>query len=144
MTLFAKAVSERYSEKQYKKEDLKNVDPKEIRPDLAEAIARHETTLDEARPEAVERRHKNGQRTIRENIADLLDPDKSIEYGSLTLAAQRRRQSMDALIKKSPADGLVAKIGSVNGHLFEAVQNPLSGTGIRLHRPGRYPGLVQP
>jgi acetyl-CoA carboxylase carboxyltransferase component len=95
------------------------VDPKEIRPDLAETITRHETTLDEARPEAVERRHKNGQRTIRENIADLLDPDKSLEYGSLTLAAQRRRQSMDALIKRSPADGLVAKIGSVNGHLFE-------------------------
>lgn len=95
------------------------MDPKEIRPDLAETITRHETTLDEARPEAVERRHKNGQRTIRENIADLLDPDKSLEYGSLTLAAQRRRQSMDALIERSPADGLVAKIGSVNGHLFE-------------------------
>ena len=95
------------------------MDPKEIRPDLAKAIARHETTLDEARPEAVARRHKTGQRTIRENIADLLDPDKSIEYGSLTLAAQRRRQSMDELIKKSPADGLVAKIGSINGHLFD-------------------------
>jgi acetyl-CoA carboxylase carboxyltransferase component len=95
------------------------VDPKEIRPDLAEAIVRHENTLDAARPEAVARRYKTGQRTIRENIADLLDSDKSIEYGPLTMAAQRRRQSKEELIKRSPADGLVAKIGSINGHLFD-------------------------
>ena len=95
------------------------MDPNEIRPDLQESIERHKATLDEARPEAVTRRHKAGQRTLRENIADLMDPDCSIEYGSLTLAAQRRRKSMDELIKKAPADGLVAKIGSVNGQLFD-------------------------
>ena len=95
------------------------MDPKNIRPDLSEVIARHESTLDEMRTEAVARRHKSGQRTIRENIADLLDPDKSIEYGSLALAAQRRRKSMDKLIQSTPADGLVAKIGSINGHLFD-------------------------
>ena len=95
------------------------MDTKKIRPDLASAIERHRSTLDEARPEAVARRRKTGQRTIRENIADLMDPDTSVEYGSLTLAAQRRRQSMDDLIEKTPADGLVAKIGSVNGQLFD-------------------------
>jgi len=95
------------------------VDPKNIRPDLNEVITRHKSTLDEKRPEAVARRCKTGQRTIRQNIADLLDPDKSIEFGSLALAAQRRRKSMDKLIQSTPADGLVAKIGSINGHLFD-------------------------
>jgi acetyl-CoA carboxylase carboxyltransferase component len=99
--------------------DKKTVDPNEIRPELAETIERHEITLDKARPDAVAQRHKTGQRTIRENIADLLDPDDSIEYGSLTLAAQRGRLSMDELIKRSPADGMIAEIGSVNGHLFD-------------------------
>jgi len=94
------------------------MDPKEIRPDLAEALDRHNATSDDARPEAVARRHNSGRRTLRENIADLMDPDRSIEYGALTLAAQRRRKSMAELIKKTPADGLVAKIGAVNGHLF--------------------------
>ena len=92
--------------------------PKDIRSDLAESNQRHEFTMDNDRPEAVERRHKSGQRTIRENMADLLDADKSIEYGALALAAQRRRKSMEELIRKSPADGLVAQIGSVNGNLF--------------------------
>ncbi len=94
------------------------MDPNKLRPDLAESNKRHEFTMDKARPKAVERRHKAGQRTIRENISDLLDPDKSIEYGGLALAAQRGRRSMDELIQKSPADGLVAQIGFVNGKLF--------------------------
>jgi len=96
-----------------------SMDPKGIRPDLAEVTARHKATLDEARPEAVARRHQTGRRTLRENIADLMDSGRSIEYGALTLAAQRRRKSMDELIQKTPADGLVARIGSINGRLFD-------------------------
>jgi acetyl-CoA carboxylase carboxyltransferase component len=99
--------------------DKKAEDLSEIRAELAEVIARHETLLDKSRVEAVSRRHQTGKRTIRENIADLLDPDDSIEYGGLALAAQRGRLSVDALIKTSPADGMIAKIGSVNGRLFE-------------------------
>ena len=95
------------------------MDTKKIRSDLAAAIKRHRTTLDAARPEAVAKRRKTGRRTIRENIADLMDPETSVEYGALTLAAQRGRQSMADLIEKTPADGLVAKIGSVNGRLFD-------------------------
>ena len=38
-----------------------NVDTKKLRPDLASAIERHQTTLDAARPEAVARRRKTGQ-----------------------------------------------------------------------------------
>lgn len=98
----------------------KAADPEAIRPDLAEVIERHRAGFDEARPDAVEKRRKSGQRTARENISDLIDPDSFIEYGALTLAAQRRRRSVEELIRKSPADGLVAGIGSVNGDRFDA------------------------
>lgn len=94
-------------------------DPDEIRADLAEVLSRHQATLDEYRPGAVEKRRKTGQRTARENIADLLDPGTFIEYGALAVAAQRRRRSMEELIEKSPADGLITGIGAVNGSLFD-------------------------
>ncbi|MBI4832597.1 MAG: carbamoyl-phosphate synthase large subunit, partial [Candidatus Lindowbacteria bacterium] len=100
-------------------EQEKLIDLDESRPDLAEAVGRHEIGLDEARPQAVARRRKTGQRTARENVADLVDPGSFMEYGSLAVAAQRRRRSMDELLKMSPADGLIAGIGSVNGHLFD-------------------------
>ena len=59
-----------------------------IRPDLAEVLARQARARDEARPKAVERRRKTGQRTARENLADLVDPGTFVEYGALTVAAQ--------------------------------------------------------
>ncbi len=89
-----------------------------IRPDLAEVIERHFIGLDEGRPDAVARRRKRNQRTARENIADLVDEGSFIEYGALALAAQRRRRPMDELIKMSPADGMIAGIGAVNGAHF--------------------------
>jgi acetyl/propionyl-CoA carboxylase alpha subunit len=89
-----------------------------VRPDLAEVIARHEKTLDASRPEAVARRRKTGQRTARENVDDLLDPGSYIEYAPLVVAAQRRRRTLEDLIARTPADGLIAGIGSVNGALF--------------------------
>ena len=94
------------------------VDLERIRPDLAEALGRHEVGLDAARPDAVERRRKTGQRTARENVDDLCDPGTFIEYGPLVIAAQRRRRTLDDLIARTPADGMVAGIGSVNGALF--------------------------
>ncbi|HEY1348929.1 MAG TPA: carboxyl transferase domain-containing protein [Ktedonobacteraceae bacterium] len=87
---------------------------------LQTVLARHAAGLDEARPEAVARRRRSGQRTIRENIADLCDPQSFLEYGALALAAQRRRRTPQELADLSPADGLVAGIGSVNGALFPA------------------------
>ncbi|NBC21481.1 MAG: ATP-grasp domain-containing protein [Alphaproteobacteria bacterium] len=89
-----------------------------VRPDLAEALARKAAGLDENRPEAVARRHKRGHRTARENIADLCDPGSFMEYGSFTLAAQRRRRSMEDLIANTSGDGMVCGLGHVNGHLF--------------------------
>jgi acetyl/propionyl-CoA carboxylase alpha subunit/acetyl-CoA carboxylase carboxyltransferase component len=89
------------------------------RPDLAEVRQRHAMTLDAARPDAVARRRKTGQRTARENVTDLCDPETFVEYGALQLAAQRQRRSIEDLIARTPADGLIAGIGRVNGHLFD-------------------------
>ena len=75
--------------------------------------------LDAARPDAVARRRKTEQRTTRENIDDLCDPGTFVEYGPLVIAAQRRRRTIEDLVKNTPADGMVAGIGRVNGDLFE-------------------------
>ena len=103
--------------------DGDEIDPDYIRPDLAEVVARRNTTLDAYRPQAVERRRKTNQRTTRENIEDLCDPGTFVEYGQMVLAAQRRRRSIDELIEKSPADGMVTGVGSINGDLFGEPDN---------------------
>src|SRR5690606_12812294 len=94
------------------------VDLDEIRPDLAEVLDRKHKTLDAGRPQAVERRRKTGNLTARENVANLCDPGTFVEYGGLTLAAQRARRTVEDLIVRSPADGLITGVGSVNGDLF--------------------------
>lgn len=94
------------------------IDLDTVRPDLAEVLQRHAAGLDAARPEAVAKRRKTGQRTARENIEDLCDPGSFTEYGALALAAQRRRRSEEELIRMSPADGLVAGLASINADRF--------------------------
>ncbi|WP_395506098.1 carboxyl transferase domain-containing protein [Ectopseudomonas hydrolytica] len=89
-----------------------------IRADLAEVLERHARLTDARRPGAVAKRRKTGQRTVRENLADLLDDGSFIEYGAMALAAQRRRRSPEELLELSPADGLVAGIGTVNAASF--------------------------
>ncbi|MDA1148243.1 MAG: carbamoyl-phosphate synthase large subunit, partial [Chloroflexi bacterium] len=90
-----------------------------LRPDLAEVEGRRATTLDENREWAVERRRRTGQQTLRESLAQLFDDGSFVEYGQLVLAAQRRRRSLEDLIEKTSADGMVIGIGSVNGDQFE-------------------------
>ncbi len=99
--------------------DEGSVDLDYIRPKLAELFERRRFLEDEQRPAAVERRHRRGRRTVRENIDQLIDPGTWVEYGGLALAAQRRKRSVEELIWKTPADGLVAGIGSVNGEHFD-------------------------
>src|SRR5690606_1540218 len=94
--------------------------PRAIRPDLQRVIERHARTLDEARPEAIARRHARGLRTARENIADLCDPGSFVEYGALTVAAQTRRRTMEDLAANTPGDGMVTGIGSINRGRFGA------------------------
>ena len=95
-----------------------DVDLDHVRPDLAAVVQRHAVGQDEARPEAVARRRATGQRTARENVEDLCDAGTFVEYGPLVIAAQRRRRAVDDLIARTPADGLVAGVGTVNGSLF--------------------------
>ena len=89
-----------------------------IRPDLAEVLKRQAITLDAARPDAVARRRKTGQRTARENIADLCDAGSFVEYGALVVAARRQRNTLEELIERTPADGMVMGLGRVNGDQF--------------------------
>ncbi|WP_369240618.1 carboxyl transferase domain-containing protein [Streptomyces sp. R21] len=109
-----------------------------VRPDLAEAVRRHSFGLDENRPEAVAKRHAIGRRTARENIQDLCDEGTFTEYGALAIAAQRRRRSLDDLIRSTPADGMVTGTGHVNGAPCVAMSydyTVLAGTqGLQNHR----------
>jgi acetyl-CoA carboxylase carboxyltransferase component len=92
--------------------------PDAIRPELAELRTRLAANTDAGRPEAVARRRKTGQRTTRENIADLTDEGSFVEYGGLAVAAQRQRYSLEELARNSPADGIVCGLGTVNRALF--------------------------
>ncbi|MGD1173656.1 carboxyl transferase domain-containing protein [Mycobacterium seoulense] len=114
------------------------------RADLDEVRRRHLFTLDEGREAAVAKRHSQGRRTARENIADLIDPGSFVEYGALAIAAQRSRRSEEDLIANTPADGLVAGLATIGADRFgraaaEAVvvsydYTVLAGTqGMRNH-----------
>jgi acetyl-CoA carboxylase carboxyltransferase component len=115
------------------------------REDLQEALDRRHGITDEGRAEAVERRHAQGRRTARENVTALCDEGSFSEYGGLALAAQRARRALDELIEKTPADGIVTGIGTINAEQFGERHascvvlaydyTVLAGTqGIRNHR----------
>ncbi|MDP7315424.1 MAG: carboxyl transferase domain-containing protein [Pseudomonadales bacterium] len=95
------------------------LDPDFIRPDLEEMYMRHAYTLDENRPEAVAKRYARGYRMPRENIDELMDPGSFKEYWPLIVARQHRRHDMDTLRRDTPADGLLAGTGTINGDLFD-------------------------
>ncbi|MDE2428977.1 MAG: carbamoyl-phosphate synthase large subunit [Burkholderiales bacterium] len=93
-------------------------DPDHVRPDLQKLYDRLALTLDANRPAAIEKRHAQGGRTARENIADLCDADSFIEYGALAIAAQTRRRSLQDLMHNTPADGMVTGVATINAALF--------------------------
>ena len=78
------------------------VDLDEIRPDLQALFDRQHFTTDEARPEAVARRRKTGQRTARENIADLCDPGSFNEYAPLVVAGRFAAQQHGRIDRTHP------------------------------------------
>ena len=96
----------------------KEMDSNPVRPDLAEVIERNSFGLDANRPDVVAKRKQKNQRTARANVENLFDNGHFIEYGAMTIAAQRGRRSIDDLISKTPGDGLITGIGTVNGSLF--------------------------
>ncbi len=101
-------------------------------------MTRHRIGLDAGRPGAVRRRRAAGRRTARENIDDLCDPGSFVEYGALAIAAQRRRRSLDDLIERTPADGLVAGTATIGGRAAAVLSydyTVLAGTqGLQNHR----------
>ena len=109
-----------------------------IRPELQEFLDRAALLRDEARPEAVARRHAAGQRTARENVADLCDDGSFVEYGAFAYAAQTKRRPVDELIRQTPADGMVTGIGQVGGLRCAVLAydaTVLAGTqGLRNHQ----------
>lgn len=74
---------------------------------IDQVVAAREIAYDAARPEAVAARHAAGHLTARERIAALCEPGSFIEFGA---QAQARPDAVD-----TPADGLVAGIGTVAG-----------------------------
>ncbi|MEA2334543.1 MAG: hypothetical protein QOG40_1033 [Solirubrobacteraceae bacterium] len=108
-----------------------------FRADLEAVRERHAVGLDAARPEAVARRRERGRRTARENLAELLDEGSYVEYGPLLFAAQEARRSREELIARTPADGLVAGVGEIDGRRCVAMSydyTVLAGTqGMRNH-----------
>ena len=107
------------------------------RADVRAVRERHELGLDAARPDAVAKRRERGRRTTRENLDELLDPGTFVEYRPLVFAAQERRRPREELIERTPADGLVAGIGDIEGLRCVATSydyTVLAGTqGMRGH-----------
>ncbi|HSP36287.1 MAG TPA: carboxyl transferase domain-containing protein [Frankiaceae bacterium] len=91
-----------------------------VRPDLAALYERRALLTDEARPDAVAKRHAAGHRTARENLDDLIEPGSLVEFGALTFAAQRGRRSVEDLMARTPADGLIGGLAQVNAGLLAA------------------------
>lgn len=86
---------------------------------LEKALERAYSTTDAARSKAVEKRHAKGFRSARENLYDLVDKDTFVEYGQMAVAAQRARKTIEELIEKTPADGILTGIGNCNNNLFD-------------------------
>ncbi|MGN6250202.1 MAG: acyl-CoA carboxylase subunit beta [Marmoricola sp.] len=110
----------------------------DIRDDLLEVLARRALTQDAARPDVVARRHAAGGRTARENIADLVDEGSFVEYGRFITAAQETRRSVEDLLDRTPADGLIGGTATVDGAACAVLSYDylvLAGTqGMRGHQ----------
>jgi acetyl-CoA carboxylase carboxyltransferase component len=113
-------------------------EPDAERADLQAVRERHALGLDAARPDAVARRRERGRRTARENLSELVDEGTFIEYGPLIFAAQERRRTREELMTRTPADGLVAGVGDIDGRpcvVMSYDYTVLAGTqGMRNHQ----------
>jgi acetyl/propionyl-CoA carboxylase alpha subunit/acetyl-CoA carboxylase carboxyltransferase component len=98
--------------------DTQELDLDYIRPDLDALLKKRAAILDDARVEAVAKRHAKGKQTMRENIDRLVDEGSLSEYGGLNIALQRTRHDVETLERISPADGMIAGTASINGADF--------------------------
>ena len=67
-----------------------------------------------------------------------------MEYGSLAIAAQRRRRKVDDLVRNTPADGLISGVATVNADKFGADAARCMVIVLRLHRAGGHAGPHEP
>lgn len=108
------------------------------RADLQAWREREAQLADAARPEAIAKRHAQGMRSARENLAALCDPDSFREYGGLAFAAQTARRPVEELRAQTPADGIVTGLAEVQGQPIVAMAydaTVLAGTqGLRNHQ----------
>ncbi|KQY59783.1 biotin carboxylase [Aeromicrobium sp. Root495] len=109
-----------------------------IRPELLDVLARRALTEDSARPEALERLHARGGRSAREHVAELVDPGSFVEYGRFVTAAQEDRRSIDDLLDRTVADGIVGGLATIDGRPVAVLSYDylvMAGTqGMRGHR----------
>lgn len=75
-------------------------------------------TQDQARPDAVAKRHAKAYRTARENLYHLCDDDSFVEYGQLAVAAQRDRKTAESLKTDTAADGVITGLATINSAEF--------------------------
>ena len=99
-------------------ENTELIDLNYIRPDLEELNDRRSYISDSfpARKKKVDKRHKRGQRSPRENIDHLLDEGTFKEYGPLVIAPSWQKKEW--LRENTQADGLIMGVGNVNGDKF--------------------------
>ena len=109
------------------------------RDDLAALRARRLLSDDEARPEAVERRHEAGGRTARENIEDLVDPSSFVEYGRFAIAAQRGRRERSGPDREDSGRRPDRRYRADQRRAVRRCRR-LCGPHLRLHGAGRDPG----
>ncbi|MGB5324460.1 MAG: carboxyl transferase domain-containing protein, partial [Pseudomonadales bacterium] len=87
-------------------------------PTLAPYKSLLDKSLDSQRKAALAKRHAQGLRSARENLADLCDANSFQEYGQLAVAAQRSRRSIEELREHTAADGVITGTAMVNAALF--------------------------
>lgn len=85
--------------------------------DFVPVIAQQANTRDEHRPQVIEHR-RTSARTVRENIALLVDSGSLVEYGSLAIAARRRRSRPHDLVRNTREVGLLAGVATINAAHF--------------------------
>lgn len=81
-------------------------------------------------PEKIELQHRAGHYTARERIDKLLDPGSFLELGLLS------HSEVPGMEEKSPADGLVCGLGTVNGRpvvVTAADKTVFAGTGATVY-----------
>jgi methylmalonyl-CoA decarboxylase subunit alpha len=100
---------------------------------LPAVVQAHADVLDDARPDAVALQHSRGKLTARERIAELVDPDSLLEYGSLATADEGYEHLAGV---ESPADGVVTTIGAVNGRTTAIIASDFTVLGGSIGHAG--------